>query len=95
MNEYLRVNQESTSSDYTFRANSFYFKPGFSLVYPLQKLSFEFNAGYFKEVFRNKYEPDGGSTSSIYVSDKFIESDVWDGIRLGITVSYVLFEKKK
>lgn len=94
MNEYLKIDTESTSNDYAFKSNSAYIEPGFFIMVPLHRVSFELNAGYFKEFLRKDYIQSSGEDGKIVVKKEFMETDVWDGARLGLTVCYTIPAKK-
>jgi len=94
MNEYLRIDPLTNTTDQKFTAISFYFEPGINLIYPWNHINFELNIGYKKEMFRNDFSLKGADQNSIPVKKDFIDPDIWDGLRLGITISYTLMKKK-
>lgn len=93
-NEYFRIDTEVNNAEYKYKSHSIYCEPGINCIYTLNSMGFEFNVGYFKEVFRADYSNDGSGGGGIPVNKKFYESDVWDGVRVGITFSYKLNKNK-
>ncbi|MDP4273493.1 MAG: hypothetical protein Q8907_04365 [Bacteroidota bacterium] len=81
-----------TSKNYKFSANSFYFEPGFNIVFSRDRISLELNIGYQKEFIRFDFEQIRGDDYTIQVKKKFADSDIWDGLRTGVTISYTLFK---
>lgn len=93
MNETLQIDTFKNSTNYKFSGNSFYFEPGINLSYLInERIIIEADLTYYKEILRKDYELIGERQRSIQVKKKFGESDMWDGFRLGITLSYVLFK---
>ena len=94
--ESLQVDNQVINDDKSiFTANNFYFKPDLNFSYTWKRLSGNLNIGYLKEIFRDNYTLEGASENYIPVNEKFTESDVWDGFRIGITFSYIILKNKK
>lgn len=94
VNEYFRIDTIANNEEYKYTSNSIYCEPGINCIYTLNNLGFEFNVGYFKEVLRFDYSYAGSGSGNIPVKKKLYDSDVWDGIRVGITFSYKLNKNK-
>ena len=90
MNESINVDTV-INNNYKFFTNSYYFKPGIVFSYKLKKLCFDISVGYFKEFKRNNFNLKGDPEAELPVKTKFLDSDIWDGFRFGITVSYTIF----
>jgi len=91
LNEYLQIDTISRSNDYKLSASSFYFEPGLHLVYPKDSWGIELNVGYYKEFLRTDYT--GENNSIIPIKKSFNESDMWDGLRIGLTFTYTIPER--
>lgn len=94
VNEYFRVDTIVNNAEYKYKSNSIYCEPGINCIYTMNRMGFEFNVGYFKEVLRFDYSLNGSGDNDIPVNKKFTDPDVWDGVRLGITFSYKLNKNK-
>jgi hypothetical protein len=89
MNESMRIGTESSSVGYEFVANSFFFEPKFQLSYPMKNnFTLGINIGYFKEFKRGDFKLKKDSQSIIPMDHDFIVENGWDGLRLGLSVSY-------
>jgi hypothetical protein len=90
MNEYIHLDTFINKSDFKLTAQSFYFEPGIIISVPVMQFFLELNLGYHKEFLRKDFELKGNSQNGISLNKKFVDSDIWDGWRLGITISYTL-----
>jgi len=92
INESLQVDTISNTSNYRLTARSGYFEPGIYFIYPGSRLSLELNIGYYKEIFKNDYCLNEGAQGQIPVKKEFTDSDMWDGLRLGLTFSFTILK---
>lgn len=94
--ESLKLNGQLVSEDEnTLTSENPYFKPNLNISYNLNRFSSSINIGYLKEFLRNNYTLKGARATEIPVKTKFTESDIWDGIRIGISFSYTIIKNKK
>ena len=91
VNEYLQIDSLTNSTDYKFTSHSFYLEPGINFSYSINHICFELNFGYHKEMSRINFSQSGSNSNEIPLKTDFLEGDMWDGFRLGITFSYILF----
>lgn len=95
-NESLKLNDQLASEDESILSSQNpYFKPNLDISYNWNQFSGSINLGYFKEFFRNNYTLDEARENEIPVKTKFSDSDIWDGVRIGISISYTLIINKK
>lgn len=95
-NESLKLNKELVSDEEnTLTSENPYFKPNLKITYSINRFSSSINVGYLKEFFRNNYTLEGARANHIPVETKFSESDIWDGIRIGISFSYTMIKNKE
>lgn len=95
-NESLKLDDQIVSEDENkFTSQNPYFKPNLDISYNWNRLSGSINLGYFKEFLRNNYTLEGARENEIPVETKFTESDIWDGMRIGISFSYIIIKSKK
>lgn len=91
MTEYMHLTGGTTNENSTdLVAGALYFEPGVNISVPVNKFSIELNFAYQKEVFRNDLQTKDNPNEGISLKKNFMESDLWDGFRLGITVAYTL-----
>jgi hypothetical protein len=93
LNESLRIDTVTNTSNYRLTAKSGYFEPGFYCVYPKNRISLKLNIGYYKEIFKNDYSLNEPGMGVISVKKDFTDSDIWDGFRIGVTFSYTILKK--
>jgi hypothetical protein len=93
MNESLQVDKMTNTTVYNYTAQSFYLEPAINVIIPINRISLELNAGYFKEIIKSDYLQKRSSKNPIQVETNLIVSDIWDGARIGITISYSLWKK--
>ncbi len=84
----LTAFEQTTNNSYASSAG--YVQPGIMASVPYNDFSFELNVSYYKEFLRGDYTQNENSANSIVVNNKV---DMWDGARVGITVSYLIFKK--
>ena len=94
--ENLVVNDINNINDsFNFKSKIYYFQPEFKIAYPYNSLEFEFNVAYLiqigKGIFHN--EKDKNQTLVNMVTGNSIKPG-WDGIKLGVTVNYILIKSK-
>ena len=90
MNEFLRIGQEVQQSEVKFESMSFYLEPGLKFIFPVRRFSLEANIGYFKELHRQDYSMISASQNKLLVNKNDGETDIWDGLRIGLGVSFTL-----
>lgn len=91
--EYFQIGNEVINDDVSsFTEYNFYFRPNMNFSYTRNRFSGNLSIGYFKEIFRNKYTLVGARENYIAVNKNFGESDVWDGFRFGLTISYFILK---
>jgi hypothetical protein len=95
INETFRLDTVTNTSNYRLTAKSGYFEPGMYFIYPKNRMSLELNIGYYKEILKNDYTFNEGSQGEIPVKKKFTDSDIWDGLRIGVTFSYTILRRNE
>jgi hypothetical protein len=93
ISELLQVDTMENTDELKLKSTSFYVEPGFRLLFPYNRVCFEFNIGYYKEFKRNDFTLKNDVEVGIPVKKDFFEPDIWDGLRIGIGMSYTLFKK--
>ena len=90
--QYLMVNNSTLSNDsYLFISRNYFFQPGFNVTYSWHSFEFEINIGYLFQfgegTFQNKSDKQlvliNNSTGNAIKPD-------WQGLKLGVTVNFVL-----
>jgi hypothetical protein len=92
MSEFIEIDTTKTSNDYNFSTVSYYYEPGFNIFYTLKSFNFEISVGYYKEFKRKDFQQIGTIQNKIGL--KKSNNDMWDGFRLGATLSFTIFKIK-
>lgn len=87
LNEYVKIDTIANNQEYTFTSTSYYVKPGVNFIYPWNKYSMELNVGLYKEFLKGDLS---NGESYIPVKTNILDSDMWDGLRIGLIFSYNL-----
>jgi hypothetical protein len=94
VNEFLQIDTIIGNHDYEFNSHCFFIEPGINLSYSWIHICFEIDFGYCKEFLRNDFSESGESQNRILFKKDYLNFDMWDGMRIGATISYTLFTSK-
>ena len=86
----MRIDTIQNNNENTFLAHSYYLEPGIMFSVPIKQFTLAINFGYFKEFLRSDFKMVKDSQNGIAVNKNFSDADIWDGFRLGFTVSFAL-----
>lgn len=95
IDEQIKIDTIAINSNYRYLSHSFYIEPGINIIFPWNRYFFEFNIGFYKEFERNDYVMKDDEQNKILLKENYEDFDMWDGLRLGISISYTLYKKKK
>lgn len=86
--EFLQVGTEQHTNDYKFSSSSGFFKPSIDLLVPWRRFSLGLNCGYLKEFVRKDYIQLDSNNNKLITQEQMENIDLWDGFRLGLSLSY-------
>lgn len=89
----VTLNTETQEDLYTFTSVNYYFEPGLRISYPVSAFRFSFNAGYLFDIKKGDFSYEGDDNQILVISDSSEARADWTGIRIGLSATFVLFQK--
>jgi hypothetical protein len=92
LTEYFMVlDQKLTDKSYSYKAQNYFFEPGFNITYPVLFFNIGLYSGYLIGFGKQAYYTNNNKKDKLYIpeSSESIVPD-WNGLRFGISVYYTL-----